>query len=65
MQTTPYIVDTPEAHMLDKYLMNLLIAVGGYMKWIITLTLSLIPLEKYQRSYIYVYLNQPMEQKIL
>ena len=58
MQTTPYIVDTPEAHMLDKYLMNLLIAVGGYMKWIITLTLSLIPLEKIPEI-IYICISEP------
>ena len=34
---------------LEKNVMTLIISVGGNMKWMMTLTLCLMPLKKYQR----------------
>ena len=64
--TTGYdMLDSMELKMLI-YVVTLIISVGGNMKWMMTLTLFLMPLNKILKiKYIYVSMNQPMAQNIL
>ena len=63
--TTGYdMLDSMELNILI-YVMTLIISVGGNIKWMMTLTLFLVPLNKILKlKYIYGSMNQPMAQNI-
>ena len=49
-----------------RYVMTIILALGRNMKWIMTLTLCMMPMNKILYIiYIYGSLNQPMDKKIL
>ena len=71
--TTGDVVDTMGYNILEpmycktvRYVMTLILYLGKNMKFMVTLTIYSIPLNKILRIiYIYGYLDQPMVKKIL